>query len=354
MYEPDEDNDVLEEIPSETEDRETDVASYKLMTYGADYTLTVLVDKIKDHEIIVPPFQRKFVWSLKTASRLIESFLLGLPVPQIFLYREEDTQGLLVVDGQQRLKTILFFFDGKFDDGRDFYLRSVNEKWEGKKYSDLTEPDKRRLKDSILRTTIFQQTDPRDDSSIFEVFERLNSGGTTLKEQEIRNCIIRGNINNFLDSLNSYTNWRRLYRKDESDGRMRDIELILRFLALYENLDGYSKPMKGFLTNFMRENKDLSESDQKRYSELFKETMDFIYEEIGESAFRIKAGVNAAVFDAISVALARADRENIPDVKDRYENLLAEDSFLGSVSQGTTDKDRVNHRINMAIEAFSR
>lgn len=349
----DEVENIFEEIPSEIEDKAIDIATYKLITYGADFTLSVLVEKLKDKEIIVPKFQRKHVWPPKMSSKLIESFLLGLPVPQIFLYREEETQELLVVDGQQRLNSVLFFFMEEFSKGTPFYLRSVKAKWEGKKYSDLSEPDKRRLKDSILRATIFQQTDPKDNSSVFEVFERLNTGGMSLKEQEIRNCIIRGRINEYLNSLNEYPPWRYLFGKEEPDSRMRDVELILRFFALNEQLRQYAKPMKEFLTNFMRLKRHISKSEQERYSKTFKETMDFIFEKIGPSAFKVKAGINVAVFDSISVALARVNKKDLSDTEKRYGNLLKKPVFLEAVSEHTTDKDKINQRIKMAIEAFS-
>lgn len=346
-------DEIFEKIPSEEEDKESDVASYKIISYGADYTLKGLSDKYADKEIIVPPFQRKYAWPPKKASKLVESFLLGLPVPQIFLYKEEETQYLLVVDGQQRLKTIYYFLQGKFPDGTDFYLRSVKPKWEGKKFDELTEPDKRRFKDSVLRATIFQQTDPKDKSSIFEIFERLNTGGMALKEQEIRNCIVRGGINSFLKELNEYPNWRILFGKNEPDARMRDEEMILRFIALYENLDEYSKPMKEFLTDYMRLNKTISQNDKDRLSTLFKKTMDFILSSIGPSAFKIKAGVNVAVFDSISVALASIDTQNIDNLSEKHKILLKNPSFLECVSKATTDREKVKRRIDIAIGTFS-
>lgn len=345
---------LFEKIPSEVEDREIDVASYKIISYGADYTLKILSDKLRDDEIIIPPFQRKYVWLPKKASKLVESFLLGLPVPQIFLYKEGDTQDLLVVDGQQRLKTIHYFLEGKFPDGTDFYLRSVKSQWEGKKFEDLSEPDKRRFKDSVLRATIFQQTNPADNTSIFEIFERLNTGGMALKEQEIRNCVVRGEINDFLNELNDYSNWRTLFGKNEPDSRMRDVELILRFLALYDNLDSYSKPMKEFLTNYMRSKKHINASEKEKYSRLFKETIDLILTEIGDSAFKLKAGINVAVFDSISVALAKVDTKKTSNLKEKHAILIKNPSYLEAVSKATTDKEKVKRRIEIAIEIFSK
>lgn len=346
-------DEIFETILSEEEDKEIDVASYKIISYGADYTLDILAKKYANGEIIIPSFQRKYVWSPKKASKLVESFLLGLPVPQIFFYKEEETQDLLVVDGQQRLKTIYYFLEGKFPDENDFYLRTVKPKWEGKTFEDLTEPDKRRFSNSVLRATIFQQTDPEDNSSIFEIFERLNTGGMALKEQEIRNCIVRGEINDFLNELNKYPNWRTLYGKSEPDARMRDVELILRFLALSDNLDGYSKPMKEFLTNYMKLNKNISQNDKDRLSILFNQTMDLILSDIDSSAFKLKAGINVAVFDSVSVALANLSNQEIENLKDKHKILLNNPSYLECVSKATTDREKVKRRIEIAIETFS-
>ena len=279
---------------------------------------------------------------------------MGLPIPQIFLYKEMETEKLLVVDGQQRLKTIQMFFDEKFIDGKDFVLRYVNPRWEGKKFSDLSESEKRRFEGSILRATIFQQTDSNDNKSIFEVFERLNTGGTLLNSQEIRNCVIQGKINKYLDSLNKHKTWRILIGKDKTDSRMRDIEMILRFLALYNKSDEYYKPMKEFLTNFMREKKNLSENEREKYSKIFTKTMDYIYDTLGKDAFKIRTGVNIAVMDAVSVSIAMLGAKPIPNIKEKYKKLIEKDEFEEMVSVHTTDKDKVLGRIKMAIEAFSR
>jgi len=344
----------FEKIKSEEEDRKADTALYKIITYGTDMTLELLSKKLEDKEITIPPFQRRYVWTPKKASKLIESFLLGLPVPQIFLYRETGNQELLVVDGQQRLKSILFFFEGKFEDGKSFFLRDVKSRWEGKTYKDLEESDKRRFKNSILRSTIFEQTDPKDHSSIFEIFERLNTGGISLTPQEIRNCVVQGTINSFLIQLNEHPSWRNLLGKIQPDLRMRDIEMILRFFALYEKRETYKKPMKDFISDFMKEKKNLSEKEQENYSNLFKKITDYINHQIGANAFKIKAGINIAVFDSVSVALAIVGIDNVHDFKQKYTLLLNNEAYKETISKSTTDTDRVKSRIKIAIETFSK
>src|SRR5262249_11349370 len=147
------------------EDRNYSPPTYEVVTYPADYTLEVLVGKLqgddrKPSEIQIPGFQRKFVWSQAQASKLIESFLLGLPVPPVFLFTTaENIQ--MVVDGQQRLKSIGYFFEGYFGSetgGRRpvFRLTGLNERspYLGQTFKDLETKNPialRKLKDSVLR-----------------------------------------------------------------------------------------------------------------------------------------------------------------------------------------------------------
>ena len=104
----------LENIGSEAEDYESAPADYQITTYPADFTLEVLHNKWKSEEIRIPKFRREFVWKPPQASKLIESFLAGLPVPAVFMYIEHDSQEYRVIDGQQRLKSIFYYFDGFF------------------------------------------------------------------------------------------------------------------------------------------------------------------------------------------------------------------------------------------------
>lgn len=343
----------LENIPSEEEDLDIDNASYQIKTYGADFTLEILSKKYYSKEIVVPEFQRRYVWPPKKSSRLIESFLLGLPVPQVFLYREEESQDLLVVDGQQRLKTINYFFNEKFENGVDFFLRGVKSEWEGKKYSTLTEPDRRRLNNYILRATIFEQVDPKDNSSIFEIFERLNTGGMPLNEQEIRKCVVRGPINGFIDELNQYENWRKLLKKDDPDARMKDLEMILRFFSLFQGWKSYKKPMKDFITEFMRSKRNIDAKEKDDYAKIFKDVVDKVYNEVGVDAFRMKAGINIAVFDSIMVALALTDLNNVSNLKIKIDKLKKDTAYLEAVSKSTTDTDRTESRIKLAIQKLT-
>jgi hypothetical protein len=343
-----EEEEVVEEIPSEEEDKETGVPIYKIVSYPADPTLELLSEKIGREEITIPKFQRGWVWKPVQASRLIESFLLGLPVPAIFVHKE-PSQKQVVIDGQQRLRTIVGFFEGKLPDGGDFYLRGVSPQWEGKHFKDLTEAERIRLRDSVLREVIVEQLDPKDNTSIYHIFERLNTGGTGLTPQEVRNCIYHGPFNDLIAKLNKDSTWRQIFGTSDADARMRDIELIVRFLALFEGGESYTKPMKQFLSNYMATH----QLDTKRepYASRFLNTIKQIHDSLGSKPFHIKRGINVAVFDSVAIGFARST--SVPrNITKRYEKLLANPSYEETISSHTTDVDIVKRRIRLAEETL--
>jgi len=287
---------------------------------------------------------------------LIESFLLGLPVPAIFLYTDSENIQL-AVDGQQRLKSIAYFFEGFFGPETKgkrpvFRLAGLNDKspFLGKTYKDLesTLPAAyRKLNDAVLRAFVIKQLDPKDNTSIFYTFERLNTGGTLLKGQEIRNCVYAGPFNELLAEMNENFNWRKVYGRVESDKRQRDIELILRFLALRFNSDEYKRPMKDFLSEFMRINRKADEATLKQYSDAFARTSEAVFSHLGEKPFHIRTGFNAAVFDSVFLAFAASN--TIPsDAAARYQKLKGNDAFLNVVTVHTTNEDAIRERLRIA------
>jgi len=339
---------TIERIESEVEDQTSDVALYKIIPYPADFTLQVLHEKWKSKEISVPPFQRRFVWKLPRSSRLIESFLLGLPVPGIFLYREEQNQELLVVDGQQRLRTVFGYFEGTFPGTNSaFFLTGVRSNWDGRLFDQLSSADQIRLRDSVLRATIMTQLDPKDDTSLYQIFERLNTGGVALTPQEIRNCINQGPFNDLLVNLNTLTTWRQVLGAEGPDDRMRDIELVLRSLALAFGAQEYAKPMKDFLGRFMKASNKASEERLHEFDVAFIDACDRLVTGLGSRPFHLRRGVNAAACDAVMVAFIR----NVglpPDLSERYLSLKTNPAFLSAISAGTTDVDTVRERLELA------
>ena len=342
---------------AEQEDEESSFTPhFSIASYGADYPVDSLINRMRNNTIFVPPFQRAFVWKKPQASRFVESLLLGLPVPGIFLAKEQgETQRMLVVDGQQRLTTLRRFYDNDFD-GRPFKLVGVGEHYEGKGYSDLSAEDRRRMDDTTIHATVVRQERPEaDDSSIFMIFERLNTGGVTLTAQEIRSTVSRGAFNNLLGELNLVPAWRRVF--GGVSARRKDQELILRFAMLYFDLGSYRRPMREALNSFMYRNRELSLISGESIRTAFVRTIAAVDATLGATAFRPSRVLNAAVFDAVMVGLARrlSDQEEYDPsrLERRYNELLNDSAFQEAYYSFTSAEERVERRIALASDYFT-
>lgn len=352
---------VIENTDNVDDDAEEDEQrriTYNISSYGADYTADSIVKRLDDGAFYVPEFQRSYVWTRPQASRFIESLLLGLPVPGVFLAKEEETNRHLVIDGQQRLKSLQFFYRGRFRDNNKFGLQKVDERWNGKSIDDLHQMDRLRLDDSIIHCTIFKQNRPEeDDTSFHDVFDRLNTGGVKLFPQEIRNCVDHGNLTKLLNECNKIEIWRRIFGKESN--RSKDQELILRFFAFHMNED-YQRPMKEFLDRFSHKNRKLSDERCKTMLCLFENTINAVGNALGEKkAFRPSKNLNAAVFEAVMVGLARRmEAKEASDlaedaVKRIYIELVENQEFLEACSQHSSDEKNVRKRQELAMQAFA-
>ncbi len=343
----------LDDIEADYADERAAVSEYWITSYGIDYDVEGIVRRIRKKDIDFPGFQRNYVWDNRRASRFIESLLLRLPVPGIFLYREPENQRQLVIDGQQRLETLRRFYDGFFDDS-EFALTDVREAFNGYRYIDLAEKDRRKLDDSIIHATVVRQDKPDDGgSSKYEIFERLNSYSSPLSPQEIRAAIYAGSFNSLLLEMNDQENWRKLFGK--LDKRARDVELILRFLALYYKSDSYSSPMKSFLNSFMYEHRDIQQCLSSEMRRVFDETTATILNKIGKDAFRPNRRINAAAADALMVGIARRlERGNIcSDIAEQYQKLKEATGFQASIASGTSQTANVRLRLDIATNTFA-
>lgn len=329
--------------------------TYSITSYGADYPVDSLVDRLRENKIRVPTFQRGYVWKEKQASRFIESLLLGLPVPGIFLSKESESANLLVLDGQQRLKSLQYFYDGIINN-KVFKLSDVQKRFNGKTYKGLESDDRQRLDDSIIHATIVKQDEPSEDnSSIYLVFERLNTGGLQLQPQEIRSAIYSGDFAKLIKDLNEYPQWRSIYGIESS--RLKDQEFILRFFAMYFYRDYYKKPLKGFMNTYMAKNRYLQMNDEITLTEIFKQTVNFVDDVLGKKAFRPFRAINASIYDSIMVGIAEmySRKSKFPEKKvflEKYNKLLGNEEYQDATNAGTSDEPVVEKRMNLAINAF--
>ncbi len=360
----------IENVDSEDQETSNDDL-FNITSWGADMSFRELISMYDDDELLKPELQRKYVWEKPEASRFIESILLGLPIPSIFLANTPDNNKL-IIDGYQRIMTIYDYVKkGIFSkDGKAFKLTNtdkINHRWKGKSYNELSEFDQKKIRQTTIHAIIFEQKQPKDnDSSLFQIFERINTSGKILKPQEIRNCVYQGNLNTLLFELNQDIYWRKLYGNDIEDSRMLDLEFILRSFALANHelriLEKGQISLKMYLNQYMGEKKHNSISfiDSKRID--FQKVIKFIFDNLGIVAFRnlatentYQTRFNPTIFDSISIATSYAMEklgDNIPieDIKNRHKILLLNDKFKEYSTIRTTNIDHINGRIQLASQ----
>ncbi|MFT3850517.1 MAG: DUF262 domain-containing protein [Propionivibrio sp.] len=352
-----ENDDWVFESTEEAEEEERDVITYQINYYPADLTLKGYLDKWNARQLIIPPFQRSYVWDQVKASKLIESFLLGLPVPNVFLYKERSTNKLQVIDGQQRILSAIRFFKNEFDENI-FRLKNVHAKWNGKTYEQLDEADRFQLDDTVLRATVVQQLDPEDDSSMFHIFERLNTGGINLNPMEIRKCVYSGAYFALIEKLNSLVSWRKIIGQPKIDKRIRDSELLLRVAALDQSWKAYKKPMKQFLNSHLASCKKLKDGPLDSFIERqqgrFEKVFDYVLNSLGEKPFHLRGRLNYAALDSTMVAAAVALERNITNLGDRFSALLEDGEYQQWCAKDTSDEKVLICRIERAIDILSQ
>jgi hypothetical protein len=367
---PDVPEELAIDLDEEEEIAEPFATSAPISYFGTDFDVLGLVRRLEDGDIVVPNFypadasvidlagfQRGFVWRKYQMDRFVESMLLGYPVPGIFLVQQGDRK-LLVLDGQQRLRTLQRYYSGTLEDGSAFRLENVGDAFKNLTYDELQDEDRRALNNNSLHATVIRyDADPggHGDEAIYQLFERLNTGGTNLYPQEIRVALYPGVLVDFIRRLNDEPNWRYLYGK--TSDRLKDQELILRFLALYTSANLYKRPLKGFLNDFLKLHRNLEGLNEQALEKSFAETCAALARGPGQRAFRSRRQVNAALVDSVLVGVAKrleqGPIEHLDQIEARLDELLANDDFQSSIARATADEDRVARRLGLATEAFS-
>jgi len=349
----------------------SDDSLFNITSFGTDLTYRELYLMYEEGDLEKPEMQRNYVWTKKEASRFIDSVLLGLPVPSIFLAKTNDDKRL-IVDGYQRIMTMHDYMKGVFSDTNTVFKlhksEEINKEWRGKAFFELTEEQQRRLKTSPIHAIVFEQKSPQDDTGMYQIFERINTGGRTLRPQEIRNCVYHGDFNKLLMELNRYPLWREVLRLDKEDRRMGDVELVLRFFAFSEIFESNEIKLNQinltkYLNEYMGKYCQISEEEYKNKGDLFKNVIEFLYNSVGENIFRtfkIKdekiiwaRKLHPVVFDAIctAVIISKVDiTKPITDLKQRYVELLSNSEFESAITIRTTNVDNIKKRINLASD----
>jgi len=364
-------NDELEfETPLEEEVDSIDVPSNerKIYTELGDPEIDSLHGKYKRGKLIVQPdFQRQYVWDKTKASRLIESSLLGIPIPMIYISQQQDNKEY-VIDGQQRLTSFFSFIDNRFPpDDSEFKLTGLKvfRELNGKKYSGLSDELQDAIRYFTVRTITFKKDS--DQNLKFEIFERLNTGSVSLNDQELRNCIYRGGFNVLLKDLSQEPDFTFLLGLKQPDKRMKDIELVLRFAAFYHaTYLKYKPPMKNFLNAEAEKYQSISKSDEQEIRTAFKNTCQVIRSMFGKNAFkRFHKGTeknpagywepkkfNASLYDILIYTFAREDKnvvyQNLDSIREAFIHLMTDNQdFIDSIELSTSSVQAVTKRFDI-------
>jgi len=340
----------------------------KIFTKKAEYAVEHLQRMCKRGKLdLQPDFQRQFVWDKGKASKLIESLLLDVPLPIIYL--AEDADGtLLVIDGQQRLSSIFSFIDGFLPDGRQFklsslrILRNLNQKG----FSDIDEPYQDKLESATLSIVILNKES--DKELKFEIFERLNTGSVRLNDQELRNCIYRGPYLELLKKMSEDADYRYIMGLKGPEKRMKDVEYVLHFAAFYHQGHlKYSRGMANFLNKEMEQFLDITEEQKQDLIEKFKKAVQTNKSLFGCRSFRkIRCGdatdpnsswrntttVNASLYEVMMTAFLPYDRNlicrNLDAVREAVVFLMTENQeFIDTIEKWTSQYDQIRKRFEI-------
>lgn len=358
---PDQEDQELEIYEGQEQDEDEAFVAYDIATYPSDLTLSVIYEMWFNGDIVIPKFQRHFVWTIKQSSLLIESFLMGLPVPQAFIYIDDENKNL-VIDGQQRILSVIYFLEGYFGSEnlqgkrQVFRLTSLNEKspYYKKRFEDLDDTSQRKLKNATFRFMNVRQLSPKENpTAIYHIFERLNTGGTPLKPQEIRNCVFRGPLVEVLGDLNANKHWRRILGKQGLDKHQKDVELILRVFGLAENWKNYEKPMKEYLNKTMRLHRNFDTDKARKFLTVFPQVCKFVVNELGDKPFHVRGPLNSSVLDSVLGILIAMEGQWPSDFNNKFKKLVNDPDYEETTYYGTSDEKILRKRFELAKKAFT-
>jgi len=377
--------------PYESEDDQEDVAikEYDITSTPNDFNISTLFSLMDKGIVKIPPFQRNYVWDIKQASKLIESIILGLPIPQVFLY-EKGKNNFLVIDGQQRLLSIFFFIKQRFpsDEGRkilreyltgsetiseailsndkyfdNFSLKlpspiaSEKNKFDNLKYGQL-EDELKHAFDYLrtFRSVVIKQNAPDDeDSSMYEIFNRLNTGGQKLKPQEIRMSLYYSSFYNMLFEINNEKQWRNILGQSSTDINFKDVEILVRAFAMLFSHEKYSKPMTKFLNRFSKTGGNFEQPLNDYLKNLFISFLNSCKLLSSRDFYSQNSKFNISLFESVFVATCQEafkkkqmvtgfiDKKSLAELKTNKDFISASQSNIAS-------KANVDTRIRKAKE----
>jgi len=337
-----------------------DIIAYNELRSCADLFRMHVQDVLE----IQPEYQREVVWKDVDQTRFIDSLVKQLPIPSMCFSLDYKTQKWQVIDGLQRMSTIIRFLSGsgwilsELEDIDPQISGKPIESFVDRNNSEL-HPYYVRVENLTLPITILRcdYSKRSHQNYIFMIFHRLNSGGSKLNNQEIRNCIYGGTFNKLLKELNQDPKWIKINRmKGPSGYRFIPEEIILRFFAFHDDYQQYTGRLAKFLNYYMADHRNPDSAFLTKKKNLFNRTLDLVYKSIfeGKPPRKLSTSVLEALLVGISFNLDFLESQPTTAVKAMYEKLLTEEEFSDEkLREGIAGKDRVIARMNTAKRVFS-
>ena len=311
---------------------------------------------------IQPEFQRDVVWKGPDQSRFIDSLIKQLPIPSMCFALDHKAQKWIVIDGLQRIATIVKFLEG--GDWTISDLDDIEPEIAGKSVAAIKQKDNPlhhyygRVENLTIPITVLRCDFKKKSHTefLFTIFHRLNTGGMKLNNQEIRNCIFSGTFNNFLAHADQYPAWRKLNKmRPNQSYRFTKREIILRFLAFSERLDKYEGHLARFLNEYMHDHRSANEEFLAQKRTLFQDTVDCI---VTKAYGGVPTKLSLTVLEAVLIGVAHnieALKTEIPSVvAERFNRLIAHQDFSeASLKEGLSKRHRVTARLHTAIDVFA-
>ena len=334
------------------------VQDRKLFTQPYDLNIRSLIGQIEANTLHLRPlsgrphFQRKYVWSNRLASLLVESILLNIPIPPCY-FSQNDEFELDVIDGQQRIYSIYRFLDNQFALSGLEVISELN----GKRFHQLERRSQRQIETHTLRAVII--TNDSHPEIQFDVFERLNTNTMPLNAQELRNCIYRGKLNDLLSRLAEHKPWLDILGRKQPDKRLRDEELILRFFAFHiEGLESYRTPQKHWLNDVAKRGRYYTDEKLGDLAQTWKGAIDNCLAVFPpRDCFRRPAQegkrqvVNRALMDLIMTTMAPRPRDTVlrkvPEFLSQLRVLLQDEEFQDLIGRSIDHKSRTLRRFEI-------
>lgn len=333
----------------------SDIVAYNELRSCAD-----LVRMYQNRQLIIQPdFQRDIVWSNPEQTRFIDSLIKQLPIPSMCISLDYKTNERLVIDGLQRINTIITFLTN--DDWKLSDLDDIENKISGKtsgyiksKYPEIYD----RVENLTIPITVLRCDYSKKSHMhyLFTIFHRLNTGGNKLNNQEIRNCIYHGSFNQLLKEAVNYQSFISLMQiNPERTYRFSFEELLLRFFAFSDDHLKYNGRLAKFLNEYMNDNKNQANQNILQKRHLFERVVNLLYTRILDS--QPLPNYSKALTEGILVGIAKnidaLENDSNDNLKARLQLLINDDNFsVDNLKEGLSKKEKVIDRINRAIEIF--